>query len=181
LPDENSETTVFQFQFNAPDEAIQDPTTSDQVGENSGGNHLPPPSPLTPQVQPSTSASGSAANNLQIITIYISKQQNYCSRINSKKRKNYSPISSHPNVLDSRGFYCVPRGNVIHTHQTMVVSRHPLVQLDYLAFECAGRSEPDGSKNKNSRKKIPIVGHVTVIKSVTGRNKQGWDMSGFLF
>jgi hypothetical protein len=63
----------------------------------------------------------------------------------------------------------------------MVVSRHPLVQLDYLAFECAGRSEPDGSKNKNSRKKIPIVGHVTVIKSVTGRNKQGWDMSGFLF
>jgi hypothetical protein len=65
LPDENSETTVFQFQFNAPDEAIQDPTTSDQVGENSGGNHLPPPSPLTPQVQPSTSASGSAANNLQ--------------------------------------------------------------------------------------------------------------------
>jgi hypothetical protein len=37
LPDENSETTVFQFQFNAPDEAIQDPTTSDQVGENSGG------------------------------------------------------------------------------------------------------------------------------------------------
>jgi hypothetical protein len=71
--DENSETTVFQFQFNAPDEAIQDPTTSDQVGENSGGgNHLPPPSPLTPQVQPSTSASGSYANNLQIITIYIS-------------------------------------------------------------------------------------------------------------
>jgi hypothetical protein len=36
LPDENSETTVFQFQFNAPDEAIQDPTASDQVGENSG-------------------------------------------------------------------------------------------------------------------------------------------------
>jgi hypothetical protein len=67
LPDENSETTVFQFQFNAPDEAIKDPTTSDQVGENSGGggNHLPPPSPLTPQVQTSTSASGSAANNLQ--------------------------------------------------------------------------------------------------------------------
>jgi hypothetical protein len=65
LPDENSETTVFQFQFNAPDEAIQDPSTSDQVGENSGGNHLPPPSPLTPQVQHSTSASGSAGNNLQ--------------------------------------------------------------------------------------------------------------------
>jgi hypothetical protein len=36
-----------------------------------------------------------------------------------------------------------------------LISRHPLVQLDYLAFECARRSEPDGSKNKNSRKKSP--------------------------
>jgi hypothetical protein len=36
------------------------------------------------------------------------------------------------NVLDDRGFDPEPRGDVVHTHRTLVVSGLSLVQLDYL-------------------------------------------------